>query len=197
MKRKILALCALLLCLTLAGGALADGSYWYYDGAYYTNTLTSPQTAQTSMRIASRSGPGTDYNELGSYFKKGYTVTVLSKAYDERNSIWWLQIELTYSSELRRMYTGLKRVDIDINDVQEEYPLYFATVTGNYTPYYGPGTNYTAHKLTVPAGTEGIVYALENGWAQLEYYDASKEQYRRVWLPMDRLAIGEQMTYFY
>ena len=205
MKRMILAALAALVCLTIACAGLADtsmgatdwyeGDGYYYDGAYYYNTFSSPQTAQTLMRVASRSGPGTNYDELGSYHKKGYTLTVLSRAYDENNGIWWLQVELAYGSELRRMYTGLKRVDIDINAVQDECPLYFARVKSSNIPYYGPGTAYTAYKNAISAGTEGIVYGFEDGWMLFEFYNAGKKQYRRVWMPIDRLEITGYVTY--
>lgn len=205
MKRMILATLTMLLCLTIAGAGLADtsmgatdwyeGDGYYYEGAYYYNTFTSPQTAQTLMRVASRSGPGTNYDELGSYHKQGYTLTVLSRAYDENNGIWWLQVELNYGSELRRVYTGLKRVDIDINDVQDECPLFYARVKSSNIPYYGPGTAYTAHKNAIAAGTEGIIYGFEDGWVLFEFYNADKKQYRRVWMPIDRVEITGYVTY--
>ena len=205
MKRMILAALAALVCLTIACAGLADtsmgatdwyeGDGYYYDGAYYYNTFSSPQTAQTLMRVASRSGPGTNYDELGSYHKQGYTLTVLSRAYDENNGIWWLQVELAYGSELRRMYTGLKRVDIDINDVQDECPLFYARVKSSNIPYYGPGTAYTAHKNAIAAGTEGIIYGFEDGWVLFEFYNADKKQYRRVWMPIDRVEITGYVTY--
>ena len=205
MKRMILATLTMLLCLTIAGAGLADtsmgatdwyeGDGYYYEGAYYYNTFTSPQTAQTLMRVASRSGPGTNYDELGSYHKQGYTLTVLSRAYDENNGIWWLQVELNYGSELRRVYTGLKRVDIDINDVQDECPLFYARVKSSNIPYYGPGTIYTAHKNAIAAGTEGIIYGFEDGWVLFEFYNADKKQYRRVWMPIDRVEITGYVIY--
>ena len=205
MKRMILATLTMLLCLTIAGAGLADtsmgatdwyeGDGYYYEGAYYYNTFTSPQTAQTLMRVASRSGPGTNYDELGSYHKQGYTLTVLSRAYDENNGIWWLQVELNYGSELRRVYTGLKRVDIDINDVQDECPLFYARVKSSNIPYYGPGTAYTAHKNAIAAGTEGIIYGFEDGWVLFEFYNADKKQYRRVWMPIDRVEITGYVIY--
>ena len=205
MKRMILATLTMLLCLTIAGAGLADtsmgatdwyeGDGYYYEGAYYYNTFTSPQTVQTLMRVASRSGPGTNYDELGSYHKQGYTLTVLSRAYDENNGIWWLQVELNYGSELRRVYTGLKRVDIDINDVQDECPLLYARVKSSNIPYYGPGTIYTAHKNAIAAGTEGIIYGFEDGWVLFEFYNADKKQYRRVWMPIDRVEITGYVIY--
>ena len=42
------------------------------------------------QRMATRSGPGTQYTELGSYYKEGTAVTAVSAAYDDRNGIWWM-----------------------------------------------------------------------------------------------------------
>ena len=124
MKRMILATLTMLLCLTIAGAGLADtsmgatdwyeGDGYYYEGAYYYNTFTSPQTVQTLMRVASRSGPG---------------------------------------------------------------------------------TAYTAHKNAIAAGTEGIIYGFEDGWVLFEFYNADKKQYRRVWMPIDRVEITGYVTY--
>lgn len=208
MKKMILSALALMLCLCCAGAGLAeavdpadwyddwyDDDGYYYDGVYFYNTFTSPQVSQALMRVASRSGPGTNYDELGSYHETGYILTVLSRAYDDRNGIWWLQVELNYGSELRRVYTGLKRVDIDINDVQDEYPLFYARVKSSNIPYYGPGTIYTAHKNAIAAGTEGIIYGFEDGWVLFEFYNADKKQYRRAWMPIDRVEITGYVTY--
>ena len=45
-------------------------------------------TATTKMRLATRSGPGTQYTEPGTFLSAGHTVTVHTKSYDSRNGIW-------------------------------------------------------------------------------------------------------------
>ena len=184
MMKRLLCLLLTLACL-LPAAVVADGQTAWYDedGVYRTNTYGRVQRAELKMRMATRSGPSTNYDELGSYFKKGQEVSVISRAWDERNGIWWVQVEFNYGGSLRRAYTGLKRVDIDINAVQEDVPLMTAFVSAETIPYYGPGTQYTAHKQTVEYGTVGTVYAFENGWAQFEFYEAEENRYRRVWMP--------------
>lgn len=195
MKRLLCLMMAVLFLLPAV--SLADGNAaWYYeDGVYRTNTYLNPQKAPLKMRLATRSGPSTNYDELGSYFKKGHELTVISRAFDERNGIWWLQVEFTYGSSLRRAYTGLKRVDIDINTVQEDAALYFATVSAETIPYYGPGTHYAPHKNPVEYGTEGMIYAFENGWVQFEFYEEHNKRYRRVWMPAGCLRWTTHVTY--
>ena len=191
--KRLMALMLALVCLmmpvlTLAisvdpwYNGMSSGSWTYEDGVTRDNTYGYPQSAKLLQRLATRSGPSTNYDELGSYHKKGYEVQVYSKAYDERNGIWWLQVEFTYGDTLRRAYTGLKRVDIDIDTVPEEYPIYTAKVSAETVGFYGPGTHYARHKGTVEVTTVGTIYAFEDGWAHFEYYDTDKECYRRVWM---------------
>ncbi|MGN0972114.1 MAG: hypothetical protein ACI4OY_09165, partial [Aristaeellaceae bacterium] len=75
-----------------------------------------------------------------------------------------------------------------------ETPLYLARVNSDNIPYYGPGTAYTAHKNAIAAGTEGIVYGFEDGWTLFEFSNEDGTQYRRVWMPIDRLNIISQVT---
>ena len=139
--------------------------------------------AKAKMDISTRSGPTTGYNGLGDYRIKGQWVHVLSKVND--GSIWWLQVEFDYHSELIRCYTGLKRVDIQISSVPEEprAPLGTGTVTQAAEAYYGPGTMYKCQvdKYQPPVGTAGSIIARENGWVFLEY--EIPECRVRVWLP--------------
>ena len=146
-----------------------------YSGYY-------PQV-RLNQRMATRSGPGTQYTELGSYFEEGTTVTAVSAAYDDRNGIWWIQTEFTYLGEKRRAYTGVKRLDMQADDVQQEYPVRSVVVNRSVYAYWGPGYEYTMHKDPVPAGTEGTIYQIENGYAQFEYYDNAAGQLKRVWVP--------------
>jgi len=134
-----------------------------------------------TMRLATRSGPSTKYTGLGSYFQAGSPVRVLTKAFDYSNGIWWVQVEFTYQGTLRRAYTGLKRVNVDIDRVPEETQLGSATVTKAATAYYGPGTAYTRYKNAVPAWTTGTVWNRENGYVQFEYVNSSGTKVR-VWL---------------
>ena len=201
-------LTAILCCLLLLAGqaAMAAGDpYWecancgnwsntaYCSSCGYPRTeiaLDGPNTAvqvTLNQRLATRSGPGTEYDELGSYFKAGTRLTALSAGWDERNEIWWVQVEFNYGGEMRRAYTGLKRLDMNVNRVRTESPVCGARVIHNATVYYGPGSNYTAHRNRIAAGTEGLVYWAENGYAQFETYDYSQGVLRRFWISVNDL----------
>ncbi len=142
-----------------------------------------------SMRLATRSGPSTKYTELGSYFKAGDPITVLSRAYDSGNGIWWVQVEFTYLGTPRRAYTGLKRVNLDAGLIPEESFLGYATVQRSAVGYYGPGSTYTRYKDPVPAGTYASVYNAENGYVQLEYR-ANDTQKKRVWVSVSDVSLS-------
>lgn len=147
-------------------------------------SMTGMVDVTLNQRLATRSGPGTKYDELGSYFSAGTQIKAVSKAWDSVNEIWWIQVEFSYHGSNRRAYTGLKRLDMNVDWVPEEYPVISdARVTNTCRTYYGPGTSYTPHNDNIPAGTQGTVYAFENGYAQFEYN--SGKQVRRVWLPAE------------
>ena len=139
-------------------------------------------------RMATRSGPGTQYTELGSYFQAGTAVTAVSAAYDERNEIWWIQTEFSYNGEMRRAYTGVKRLDMQAGDVPAEYQLADeAVLNRSVYAYYGPGYGYTMYNRQIPAGTEGKIWRSEGEYAQFEFYDEAEGAWRRVWVPESAL----------
>ena len=141
----------------------------------------------TKERLSTRSGPGTDYTEAGSYFQSGTWVRAITSAYDRGNGIWWVQVELSYNGELRRVYTGVKRLQMAADQVPiEETEEGSAVVTRSVYPYWGPGYGYTMYGEKIPAGTAGTVWQRENLYAQFEYRDGSG-QLRRVWVPENAL----------
>ena len=89
------------------GGGVSGG---YTQYAYVTGTLNA--------RLATRTGPGTQYDEPGSFLSAGSKVTVLSKAYDQRNGIWWVKCEIPYKKEIRVLWTGWKRFDHNVTDLE-------------------------------------------------------------------------------
>ena len=150
--------------------------------------------AYLKMKLAARTGPGTWYDEPGSFFINDYKntrVNVLSRAWDSRNSIWWLQVEFTWRGTPYRVYTGLKRVNINIDLVPEETVLGTSRTRRSSTAYWGPGTAYAASRYDVPSGRSVTVLDVENGYAQVEFYDArtADRDYarRRAWIPADNL----------
>ena len=179
-----------------------SNSYWTQApmGTPETTTATQSQTTAapatglqvlTKDRLATRSGPGTNYTETGSYYQSGKWVKAISSAYDTTNGIWWVQVELDYNGELRRVYTGVKRLHMSADQVTvEEEPEYSATLTRSVYGYWGPGYSYSMYGDKISAGTWGQVWQTEGLYAQFEYYDTNSQQYRRVWVPQDALESG-------
>ena len=63
----------------------------------------------TIDKLATRKGPGTQYEGGGTYSVKGKYIRVLTRAYDKRNGIWWVKCEIPYRNEIRVLWTGYKR----------------------------------------------------------------------------------------
>lgn len=176
--------------------------YQIFDPGYsgYTQAPAQPTPAvtagpylgvqtTTNQRLSTRSGPGTKYTGQGSYFEAGKQVTALSRAYDSSNGIWWIQVELNYAGELRRVYTGLKRLNLDMNQtpVPEEQSQGIVILNRSVFAYWGPGFGYTMYKDQIPAGTSGEIWMTEDNYALFEFYDTATSAWRRVWVPLDAL----------
>ena len=142
------------------------------------------------MKLATRSGPGTEFQEPGTFFGKNWqstTVKVLKKSWD--GSIWWVQVEFDYGNYGKyRVWTGKKRVDVDLDKVEKEASIGNGHVMPTKETYYGPGTNYAKANITIRDPADTIVYAYENGFVDIEYrYPGSSRKYR-VW-------VREEATY--
>ncbi len=169
----------LLFLLLLAFSAQADSNW--ADTADFI-----PQYAELLMRMATREGPSTDYVEPGSYFQKGESVTVISIDYDE-NNVPWVQVEFAYRGGYMRAYTGLKRVDISPSLLPSDSSGVTGTVTARADAYRGPGTWYVKYDFTVPKGTQGVIYNIENDYAQFAYRQ-DNGNLRLVWVSTSNLS---------
>ena len=156
----------------------------------WTSTAGQPIQTTLSQRLATRSGPGTTYTELGSYFAAGDPITVISRAFDSRNRIWWVQVEFKYKGTPRRAYTGVKRVNVNLENVELDTLTGSARVTRSTAAWWGPGNYYTKYDSSIPSGTIGTVYNIENGYAQFEYTPSNSTQTRRVWVSVGDLNIN-------
>ena len=179
-------LTAMLLALVILAGtvsvALADYDVWnqYTEYAWVSGKL--------NRRLATRTGPGTQYDEAGSYFGAGTNVTILSKAYDDRNKIWWVQTEFTYKKQKLRAYTGVKRFDgLNLNRIPEERAIGSCYISQSTECFYGPSADeYKQMSRNVPSGVYCTIYGYAAGGAsdyiQIEFYDSGAGQDRRAWV---------------
>ena len=145
-----------------------------------------PSSANLLTYLSTREGPSTSYNEPGTFFKKNNvwkdkTVRVLSKAFD--GSIWWVQVDFSSGSASYRVWTGLKRVDVDLNLVRESTPIGMMDMRPTDT-WWGPGGSYAkTKKANVYGETDIEIYGRENGFLEVDYYDVNWEVDRRCWVP--------------
>ena len=140
-------------------------------------------------RLSTRSGPGTQYQEPGTFFRndtwKGKTVRVLKKA--TGNGVWWVQVDFqTDNGNSYRVWTGKKRVDVNLDRVQEEIPIGDCDVYATSDTRWGPGGSYAAAKISIRTNAVGVLYQLENGWADVEYY-GDDGSHGRVWVPQSAI----------
>ena len=140
--------------------------------------------AGLKMRLSTRSGPSPLYDEPGSFFFSNWqttTVRVLGKAWDNTNGIWWVLVDFENKGTKYRAWTGLKRVDVNIDRVPEIY----ASGSGTVYPteaYYGPGGSY-ARCAGISQAQQVTLYGRENGYVEVEFYDSYAGLNRRCWVP--------------
>lgn len=171
-RKLLMLLCALMSCLCILDAAAAG-----------------PVTAGLLSRVATRTGPGTQYDEPGTYFQNDWrtsTVKVINAAWDDNNDIWWVQVDFSTMGKKFRAYTGLKRVNVDVNILDKESPLGTSTMRSAAKAYWGPGRDYVEAKYNVPNYTPVTVYDVENDFILVEFYDArtavNEYSLRRAWV---------------
>ena len=127
-KRASLLLSAWLLLFLLTVSARAEGVW-----------------GLATQKLATRDGPGTTYNEKGTYNVAGQYIRVLSRAWDKRNNIWWVKCEIPYRNEIRVLWTGYKRFD------SSTLPLESIPIDSQY-----PGGGKTQTAAPKPSSSAGL-----------------------------------------
>ena len=146
------------------------------------------QYAYLNQKMATRTGPGTDYDEPGTFFInawKNVEVRVLSRS---ENKTWAL-VEFEYKGNLLRAYTGFKRLNgVRPDQVPEEELIGTGYTERAVTAYYGPGIQYMQMEHDVPGNTYCDVIMEENGYVLVDYpYQQYETSRSRSWIPADRL----------
>ena len=155
---------------------------------YVATTSFAYVTGTLNQRLATRTGPGTQYDEPDSFFSAGTRVTLLSKAYDQRNGIWWVQVEFSENGSRYRAYTGAKRFsDLNLNQLPEERKLGYCFIPfESIAGYYGPSYSYQRIARNVPGhdDVEIIAISKDSGtyFYQVEFYDSGIGCWRRAWV---------------
>ena len=157
----------------------------YSDVVQETAATWIPVTL--NQRLATRTGPGTQYDEPGSFLSAGRTVYAISKAYDSANGIWWVQVEFYDGSNSYRAYTGAKRFsDLNLANLPEESVLGTCYIPRSSRGYYGPSSSYKRIARDVPGAIDvdiiGAAYGDNSCFYQIEFYDSGLRCYRRAWV---------------
>ena len=123
MTRTLSALVILILLVTACVGAIAGGGELY---------------GLATSKLATRDGPGTQYEDKGTYNVKGQYIRILSRAWDKRNDTWWVKCEIPYRGKNRVLWTGYKRFD------SSTLPLESIPIEGENTQTLSKGKSSSA-----------------------------------------------------
>ncbi|NLD34700.1 MAG: hypothetical protein GX653_07310 [Clostridiales bacterium] len=142
-------------------------------------SLLSPALAVSAVlnqRMATRSGPGTQYTEELGTLPQDTSITLIHYVQDKNNVPWGL-VEFSRNNQLYRAYTGMKRINVPGGNAPylAEHPAP-ASATASTTVYYGPGTRYAARREQLHAGTPLLVIAQENGYLLCEYQQGDRPE---------------------
>ena len=142
--------------------------------------VPSADSAALLTSLATRSGPSTEYDEPGTFFKDSWqsaTVRVLGKSWD--GGTWWVLADFAVKGTRYRVWTGMKRVSVDMDSLPEILPAGSGTVTAAESRR-GPGEKY-ARGPVVSGRREVTAFGRENGYVEVEYTEGSVRY--RVWVP--------------
>lgn len=145
-----------------------------------------------NQRLSTRSGPSTAYTDLGTYYVQGETLPIIS-LYTDSGGTTWVQTELIDRGDKRRVYTGIKRFNIDeghydLITIEDPSNARAAQLTSASTVLRdGPGFGYGVSKNQAAGETFVYVYAVENGWAQVEL--SNSERPFRAWVEVEKLRL--------
>ena len=98
MKKRMFLVLFLVGLMLMTSMASADtGNALVEEGA--------PQVGVLNDRLSTRTGPGTQFEEPGTFLSAGDEITVYSIAYDV-NNVAWIQTEINTNAGKMRVYSG-------------------------------------------------------------------------------------------
>jgi len=172
-----------------ASSAIAQEPWWTVSDPTVYESIQDMSKVSLLMKLATRSGPGTQYDEPGTFFGKNWkttTVSALGKSWDGSN--WWVLVEFSNGGKANyRVWTGLKRLDVNIDQLKEVYAIGQGTVNSTSQTYRGPGKNYAKAKVKISGWKDVEAYGRENGYVEVEFVQGSR--WYRVWVPEEETSI--------
>lgn len=191
MKRLLMSIALVMAICFACTGAMANG--WTVPNGS-GNGSGYGLDARLTDDLATRSGPSTQYTGCGYYQMKGEAVRAVARAFDNEG-VLWVVVEFSYSGATRRVYTGAKRLNLSVsqlNQLPEENMAVFigyGTINANVNPKWGPGNWYVTYTdRTLTNGTRIAVISCENGYYMVECYYSGGE-ILRCWVPSGNVSI--------
>lgn len=172
MKKRLLLL-LLMLCLLLPLCAGAEVSAFVKDT---TEVMT---------------GPGNDYWDPDLYLNHGQYVTAISRAWDDYNGVWQIQVEFTWGVNQHRGYVVARRLYTSVPEIPIEQPLQECYLLCDADAFGGPGLTYTLWNDTVYRGTTATLLAVEDEWGFIECWNGYRQAMWRVWVRLRELSCGQ------
>ena len=115
-------------------------------------------------------------------------MNVRGKSWD--GSIWWVLVDFNAGGARYRVWTGLKRVNVNIEKIPEIYPKGQGTVDATSETYRGPGGQYAKANITIKSWQDVLAFGRENGYVEIEY-ELGNRVYR-LWVPEKYTSIDWQ-----
>ncbi len=188
MKRMMSLAAVLVLCIMCANAFAGTWSVPNNHGSGASSENSYSVSAKLIDDLATRSGPSTSYTGCGSYKMKGQYVTVLSRAYDY-GGVLWVEIDFSYGGGYRRAWTGAKRLNLSVsqlNNLPEEDGMTYigyGTVNKAVNPRFGPGSLYSTYSdRPYRRGDRVVVIDSDNDYYLVESYHTDGN-ILRCWIP--------------
>ena len=163
------------------GQAKSTGSTSYYTDVY----------ALANQRISTRTGPGTQYTEGGTYYLGGQYLRLTYKAWDSRNGIYWVLVDIPGVGQL---WTGAKRFDnLDLNQLADwdgsssgSTTGSGSSTTGGYTSSIGQSTGGSQYNWLIgKTGTVCVNEGMVRSGAGTNYYEVGVVFYGETYEILD------------
>ena len=170
-----------------------DDGWWFDDDDWFDDDWTeiypgmfmdgwTAEDAYLNQRMATRTGPGSNYTEDHGTLPESTEIVVYAK--EESGSTLWALVEFVRDGKLVRAYTGMKRVDADEYSIRQTTKTpKEAVVAREAQAYYGPDSTYLEVPDLVTSGMEVQVYGVDRDYALIDYA-VSSGQRTRSWVPV-------------
>ena len=133
--------------------------------------------AELNQKLSARSGPSTDYTEMGTFSE--YTpITVFYQT--EGNGVNWGYVEYMAGGERYRAYTGMKRIDTSEYVPYDPEVVYDVHILCDTCPYCGPGFEYA--DCHYPIWEDVQLYGMfeQCGWMMVDWI--TEDGIQRCWV---------------